>query len=145
MALPDAKQSLVSVLSSLIENEDAGDTKQSVPILTEFVRAFASSDFTCVMAPIPPGPPAEYEGVDGLTEAWRDWGEAFESVHLEPEEIRERPDAVVLLAKQIAVTRHDGVVISQPSAMLCLFREGLVCRLEFHLDREAALRAGGFS
>jgi len=50
---------------------------------------------------------------------------------------------VALFVNQIAVTKHGSVEISQPSAMLWLFRDELVARLEFHLDREAALRAGG--
>ncbi len=144
MAPPDAKKALREALSGLLEDDqDTGDMETTVPFLAEFLRAYARSDFKCVMVPIPPGPTAEYEGVDGFIEAWRDWGETFDSVRLEPEEIREGPDALVLLVKQIGVTRHGGVAIAQPSAMLCLFRDGLVSRLEFHLDRTAALRGGG--
>jgi hypothetical protein len=64
-------------------------------------------------------------------------------VRADAEEIREAGSAVVLFVNQIAVTRHGGVEMTQPSAMLWLFENGLVARLEFHLDRKAALRAGG--
>lgn len=144
MATRDAKDALLEVLSGLLDtDQDMGDTETSMPLLTEFVRAFADPDFTCAMVPLPPGPPAEYDGIEGLSAAWRDWGDAFETVRLEPEELREGAEAIVLLAKQVAITRHGGVEITQPSAMACLFSGGLVTRIEFHLDRETALRAGG--
>ena len=78
-----------------------------------------------------------------VAEAWRDWGATFESVRADADELRETEDAVVFFVNQIAVTKHGGVEMTQPSAMVWLFEDGPVDRLEFHLDREAALRAGG--
>jgi hypothetical protein len=49
----------------------------------------------------------------------------------------------VILVNQVAITRHDRVEISQPSAMVLEFAGEQVSRLEFHLDRNAALRAAG--
>jgi len=111
--------------------------------LVEFVRAFASAGFTCAMFPLPPTPAVEYTGSDGIERAWGDWSETFESITVVAEELREGDGSVVLLAEQIAVTRHGGVEIRQPSAMTWLFSGDQIVRLEFHLDREAALRAGG--
>ena len=71
------------------------------------------------------------------------WGATFESVRAVAEESRVGECAVALFVNQIAVTKHAGVEITQPSALLWRFRDGLVSRLEFHLDREAALKAGG--
>jgi len=144
MAIPDAKSALLEALSALLNgNRDMGEMETMLPILVEYLRAFARSDFVCAMVPSPPGRVAEYEGVDGVARAWGDWGETFESVRAEAEELREGPEAVALFVNQIAVTKHGGVEISQPSAMVWLFEGELVRRLEFHLDRGAALRAGG--
>jgi hypothetical protein len=64
-------------------------------------------------------------------------------VHAELEEMLETDRHVVLLVDQVAVTRSHGVEISQPSAMVFEFADGRVTRLEFHLDRESALRVAG--
>lgn len=144
MDAPDAKEALLAALSGLLKSGgDMGEMETALPVLLEYLRAFARSDLVCAMVPIPPGPVADYEGVDGVAEAWRDWGTAFTSVRAEAEEVIEGSEAVALFVNQIAVTKHGSVEISQPSAMLWLFRDELVARLEFHLDRDAALRAGG--
>lgn len=139
---PTAKELLLGTLGPLVSDET--DLVAALPALMEFARAYASPTFVCAMFPLPPTPAVEYPGADGLERAWRDWAETFESVRVEAEDLRDRETAVVLLAEQIAVTRHGSVEIRQPSAMAWLFSDRQLERLEFHLDREAALRAGGF-
>jgi len=144
MATPDAKKALLEALSALLEGDrDMGEMEATMPLLVEYLHVFARSDFVCAMVPAPPTPAIEYEGVKGVAEAWRDWGATFESVRAVAEESRVGECAVALFVNQIAVTKHAGVEITQPSALLWRFRDGLVSRLEFHLDREAALKAGG--
>jgi len=141
---PGAKEALTDALEALVEGDgDMGELADSIAFLTAYLNAFAAPGFVCGMVPIPPNPAAEYEGVGGVAEAWRDWGATFETVRGEAIEIIDGPDAVVLFVNQIAVTKHGGVEISQPSAILVKFRDGLASRLEFHLDRDAAPRAGG--
>ncbi|MEJ7876715.1 MAG: nuclear transport factor 2 family protein [Solirubrobacterales bacterium] len=144
MAANEAKDALLGALSSLLDGDrDMGEMETTLPVLAEYLRLFAASSFVCAMVPTPPTPAIEYEGVDGVVSAWRDWGAAFASVRAEAEDLFRSEDATVLFVNQIAVTRHGGVEMTQPSAMLWVFEDGLVARLEFHLDREAALRAGG--
>ena len=144
MADNKAKQALLEVLRGMLEGDrDMGEMDDTLPGLVEYLRFFARSDFVCSMVPIPPNPSVEYEGVDGVAEAWADWGATFESVRAEAQELREGADSIVLFVNQIAVTKHGGVEMSQPSGMLWLFDGELVARLEFHLDRDTALRAGG--
>ena len=121
-----------------------GEMPDVMPALSGYLRAFGHPDLKVAMVPIPPGPIVEYDGVDGLVQAWEDWGGTFESVRADAEELRQAERSVALFVDQIAVTKHGGVEISQPSAMLWLFDGPLVSRLEFHLDRAAALKAGGF-
>ena len=139
---PSPKQILLETLGPVGGSE--ADMTAGMTTLVEFVHAYASPDFVCAMFPLPPTPSVEYRGPDGVARAWSDWSETFASVRVEPEEVCEGENAVVLLAEQIAVTRHGGVEIRQPSAMLWLFGPAGLERLEFHLDRDAALEAGGF-
>ena len=146
MVDPDAKTLLREALEGLGRAEgDLGRMEDSLPILTEFVSAFAAPNFVCVMAGMPPTPPIVHPGVEGLTSGWADFSEAFETLRAELEEIRESDHYLVVLVKQVGITRHGGVEISQPSAMLFAFEDGRVARVEFHLDQEAALRTAGLS
>jgi ketosteroid isomerase-like protein len=146
MADNEAKQALLGALGAFLEGDrNMGEMDEILPALQDYLQLFARSDFVCAMVPNPPARVAEYPGVGGLAEAWGDWGETFESVRADADELREGEDAVILFVTQFAVTKHGGVEMTQPSAMLWLFEDGLVRRLEFHLDRRAALAAGGMT
>ena len=144
MADPDAKQVVREVLSAMAgDGGDLGEMNDVLPELSAFIAELAAPEFVCAMVPIPPTPEVVYPGADGLERAWRDWGATFASVRAEVDEIRESSTSIVMLVRQIAITRHDGVEVTQPSAMVWKFDQGRVTRLEFHLDQTAALRAGG--
>ncbi len=131
MAADEAKDALLKAIASMLEGDrDMGEMESTLPLLVDYLRLFAASSFVCAMVPMPPTPAIEYEGVDGVADAWRDWGATFESVRAEAEELHQSEEAVVLFVNQIAVTRHGGVEMTQPSAMLWLFKDGLVTRLE---------------
>lgn len=80
------------------------------------------------------------DGVEGLRTAWADWLDSFACVRLEFEGMEQVGENVVVLARQIGTTRH-GVEIEQPSAAVWKFRDGMLTRVEFHLDRAAALES----
>jgi ketosteroid isomerase-like protein len=79
-----------------------------------------------------------YEGFDGLREGWSDWLSSWGRLRFEIEEIHEVGDNVLLIGRQLGVTRHGGVEMEHPSAVVWKFRDGLLARVEFHLDRELA-------
>ncbi|MDX6582529.1 MAG: hypothetical protein QOI10_1713 [Solirubrobacterales bacterium] len=79
----------------------------------------------------------DFDGVDGLRTVWADWLGAFASVRIEVEDVEEVGDNVLTWVMQTGTTRH-GVEVAQPSAGVWKFREGLLTRVEFHLDREKA-------
>ena len=122
---------------------DLGETVEMADALTELVRTYASPDFECLMAPLPPTPPVAYPGIDGIGRAWRDFGETFRSVSATLERIAEGENAFVLLVSQTAITEHGGVELTQPGALVIQLEGELVRNVQFHLDQEAALRAGG--
>jgi ketosteroid isomerase-like protein len=99
-----------------------------------------TEDFVVVMTG-PGGFEGRWEGTDGLREAWLDWLTAFERVTLEIESVEDVGDNVLALARQVGVSRHDGIELEQPSAAVWKFRGDRAYRLEFHLDRELALRS----
>jgi ketosteroid isomerase-like protein len=144
MAEPDLQTRFREVMQEMAGDDgDLGYMHESLPALTAFAREFAAPDFTCVMAGLPPAPPTTFEGVEGIETAWQDYGSAFEGVRARLVEIRESDDHTVVIVDQQAKTRHGGVEISQPSAMVFAFDGERVRRVEFHLDRAEALRVAG--
>jgi hypothetical protein len=145
MAQQDTREAArVMLMSFLREGNDLGSMEDALPALTGFLSHTAAPDFVCVMEGGPVALNISYPGVDGLAKAWSEWGEAFATVRAELEGVRESERHFVILVNQIATTRHDGVEISQPSALVFEFNDqGQVTRAEFHLDQAAALRTAG--
>jgi hypothetical protein len=112
------------------------------PMLDRMVAAIerlASDDFTCGMVAMEVT--QEFVGPEGVRDAWQDWLEAYTSLEFHIHEFRDIGENVLMLVDQIAVTRHDGVEVKQPSAAVWMFRDdGRLYRVEFHLDQRAAER-----
>ena len=125
------------------EEHDLGEMLGMARGLAELIRPYAAPDFECVMAPLPPTPSVSFPGVDGIERAWREFGEGFARVTAELESITESDSAVVMLVSQSIVTAHGGVEMSQPGTLVIVVDGERVKNVQFHLDREAALRAGG--
>jgi hypothetical protein len=144
MAAPDVKAFAREAISELRKGEaDLGYMDETMPMLGELLSDVADPEFETRMMAAPPVPPISYHGLEGFDKAWRDWVETFERVHAELEDLIESDDHLVLLIRQVATTRHEGVEIAQPSAMVVAFESNRVVRVEFHLDRKAALRSAG--
>ncbi|MGI9020736.1 MAG: nuclear transport factor 2 family protein [Solirubrobacterales bacterium] len=143
MAVPDPKWLLREAMSAMAKGDGLVYMDEAVPALTEFVREFAAPEFSCTMHGLPPTPPTTFRGIDGFQRGWEDYASAFERVRAELYEIRESPEHLVVLVNQVAVTRHGGVEMTQPSAIVFAFEGDRIFGVEFHLDHAAALRAGG--
>ena len=81
-------------------------------------------------------------GLEGFREAWLDWTSPFESFRIEVERVIDAGDRVVSLVRQIGRTKTGGVEIEASAAAVWTIRDGKLTRVEFHLDREAALAGG---
>jgi ketosteroid isomerase-like protein len=79
----------------------------------------------------------EFEGREGLQATWADWLDTFSRVTLEMEAVEEVGDNVLTFVNQVGTTRY-GVEVEQPSAAVWKFRDGMLARVEFHLDRDQA-------
>jgi uncharacterized protein len=80
-----------------------------------------------------------FHGHDGFREFLTDWGSTWESWNLEPEEMREIGNQVLVLTRVRARGRGSGVEFDQSLGHLFEFRGDLICRGETFLDRDKAL------
>jgi len=85
----------------------------------------------------------EYSGFEGFVEAWRDWTNAFESFRVEVEEMIEAGEQVVSLVTMTGKIEASVAEVKAPGAAVWTVAGGRVSRVEFHLDRDAALHAAG--
>ncbi len=84
-----------------------------------------------------------YRGLAGFEEFWTDWLQPWESFRIESEAFLDAGDQVVQLARQVGRTQAGGAEIEDRGAAVLSFRDGRLSRIEFHLDRDRALRAAG--
>jgi ketosteroid isomerase-like protein len=70
-------------------------------------------------------------------------GDAWAEFRMEPEELFERDDLVVVLVRAVGTGRESGVEIDSPVAVVCEMREGKIAVLRVEPDREAALAQVG--
>jgi ketosteroid isomerase-like protein len=125
------------VVAALADTE----TEQAV---RQVFSELAEPDFQVVMR----GPaylPGAFEGtgVDGFRERWSEWTSAFESYRIDVERVIDAGDLVVSLVTMAGKTRTGGVEIEAPGAAVWTVVDGRLRRVEFHLDRDEALRAAG--
>jgi ketosteroid isomerase-like protein len=116
-------------------------TDQRIPRL---FMEYAEPEFETVMVG-PEYAPArlEYRGLDGFVEGWREWTHAFATFQIELDDMIDAGDSVVSLVRQIATMDVGGPEIETEGAAVWMMRDGRLRRVEFHLDRDAALRAAG--
>jgi ketosteroid isomerase-like protein len=108
-----------------------------LPLFASGIESLIAPDFVCIMVGAP-GVAGTFDGLDGIDAGWRDWGEAFEDLTIEYEELAEVPAGALILARQRGVTRHDRMPMEQRSALLLRLRDGRIAAAEFHLDRATA-------
>jgi ketosteroid isomerase-like protein len=87
----------------------------------------------------------ERVGIEGYVAAWDDWLKPFDSFRIEFGEILEGEDVLVVFVRQFGTLRGGGPELESPGAGVLAFRDGRVSRMEFHLDRDEALRSAGLA
>jgi ketosteroid isomerase-like protein len=75
----------------------------------------------------------------------RNWLEPYEHYRVELEEYFDAGDKVVLFVRQLGQPKPSSVPVEANSAVVFMFRDGTLVRLEFHLDRARAMRGAGLS
>jgi ketosteroid isomerase-like protein len=140
--MSDANRALVEAFYAAVDGELADKLSGDGMIELGTVLAGAvSDDFECEM--VGPYESQTYEGLAGFATAWRDWITPYSSFSIEIDELQDFGDALLILVHQRGTTRRDQVTIEDASGSLWRFRDGLLCRVEFYLDRESARAAAG--
>jgi ketosteroid isomerase-like protein len=97
-------------------------------------------DFEVVMIG---GPDVRGRGFEALVGAFRDWLAPYLSYSIDWEGVVDGGDRVVALVRQVGVIATSGAPINARSGVVFAFEEGRLVRMEFHVDREEALRSVG--
>jgi SnoaL-like domain len=85
----------------------------------------------------------DHVGLEGLRIGWEDFLRSFESVRIRFEELIEVGDTIVDMATVIGIPKGTELEIEHPAAAVFEFDRGRLVQVEFHLDREEALRRAG--
>jgi hypothetical protein len=92
-----------------------------------------------------PDPDPIYYGQGGFRAVWRVLLDAFENIRLDPEELLDFGDRILVTVKMNGHGAGSGVFISQHLFQLYTLRRGLVVRQDDFLDHAKALEAAGLS
>ena len=93
---------------------------------------------------IPDSDPVYY-GHDGFHKFWRQMLEAFDDIRIDPKEILDLGDLVLVTIQMRGHGTGSGVSIDQQLFQLMTFRRGLIVRQVDFEDRAQALEAAGLS
>jgi ketosteroid isomerase-like protein len=85
----------------------------------------------------------EYRGHAGVGRWLEDWGAAWASYTMEPEEFIDLDDHVVLVIRMKATGHGSGAVVERQDAMAFAVREGKITRLDYYNSKQQALEAVG--
>ena len=120
------------------------DDADAQHLLRATFQEFAHPDFEVLMiGPDYVSTRQEGRGIQGFAALWTEWTSPFASFRIELEDMIDAGDSVVSLVRQIGTTKTGGAKIETPAAAVWTVRERLLRRVEFHLHRDAALRAAG--
>jgi hypothetical protein len=121
------------------------DDVEATQRLTAAIEGVAAPELESVMVGPNPSFRSEYRGVNGLVEGWSDWLSPYESFRMEVEDVIESGDVVVVCVRQFGTPMGGGPEVEAEGAAVWWLRDGRLARAEFHLDREAGLRAAGLT
>jgi ketosteroid isomerase-like protein len=82
----------------------------------------------------------EFHGHEGFRRAWEAWLEAFEDLRVEPEEVSDLGDRLLIGVRLVGRGTASGVPVEQRGFTLYTFRGGKVVRQEFFVDRDELSR-----
>jgi ketosteroid isomerase-like protein len=79
-----------------------------------------------------------FRGFDGMLDFIGVMEETWESLEVEPSEVREKGDVVVALGRLRGWGRASGIEVESPTVWLCRFRAGRILRIEARRGDDAA-------
>ena len=129
---------------------------ENIATVRRYIDEFNRRDFDCLVADADPdvelsewpdAPGAQtYRGPDGVRQAFDQWFDTWEWMHLEIEDIVEiEGDRVLFTLHQRAKGRGSGIEVEIRSFNVYSFRDGKVTRIQLFTEREPALAAAGLT
>jgi len=117
---------------------------QEVAAIHAALEEIASDGLVTLMIGANQGLTGTWHGIEGFTEAWRDFTETFRRLSSEITELVEpSPGVVYSETRQVGVTATAGMEIEYEAAGIFRFADGRLLQAEFHLDRPSARKAAG--
>lgn len=121
----------VDVVRSMYEAFAAGDAERIADQL--------HTDVELIDPDLPGG--GKFNGIDGVFDFLRLWGEPFSELHIEVEELIPIDRRVLAIVHQYGLAAASGAPVDMRDAHLWTIERGLVTRIQLFLSREAALAA----
>jgi uncharacterized protein len=87
----------------------------------------------------------DYRGREGLTRWLEEWGAAWAEWSIELDEFLDAGDSVVIFIRMRAKGRGSGIEIDRPDALVYAISGGIITRIDYYNDRDAALKAAGLA
>jgi hypothetical protein len=132
---------VMGLRDAMFGGAEGGDPGATGEAFAQALAPVAAPDLECLMAG--GALSAEYSGIDGLRAGWTDFLSAFEGARIEFEEMVDNGEWVVDMVLMTSRPRGSEATIEQRAAAAFRFGDGLLTRIEFHLDRADALRSAG--
>jgi ketosteroid isomerase-like protein len=141
---------LVPLLEAVRFGEEEGLTPEDARGLRRMeieraLREVAHPDVECVMVGPDPAFATEARGIEGFVESWTDWLSPFEHWRIELDDVIESGDRIVTLIRQFGTPKGSTAEVENAGAAVWFIRDGRLARVEFHLDREMAMRSAGLA
>jgi ketosteroid isomerase-like protein len=136
---------------------DAGLTQRddNVELVRWVMEAYHAGDFDALLELLDPEveivewPEAPdhrtFRGRDGALEAFESWGDAWEWVRVDVDEIVGADDRVLLSGRTRAKGKGSSLEVEMDAFNVYTVRDGRVVRIEFFTTREPALHAAGLT
>ncbi|HXF00004.1 MAG TPA: nuclear transport factor 2 family protein [Solirubrobacterales bacterium] len=119
------------------------DNTLAIERLTSAIETVAVPDLASAMIGPDQSFRIDYRGVAALIDGWRDWLAPYESFRMEIDEVIESDGVLVTCVRQFGTPVGGGPELVAQGAAVWWLRDGRLVRVEFNLDREAALRSAG--
>jgi ketosteroid isomerase-like protein len=128
---------------------------QNVDIVRATFEAYEAEDFDALaermhpdveMHEWPEGPDSRvYHGMDGILQAREEWAKAWEYIRAEPRRFVESGNQVFIHIRNIGKGRGSAIELDLDGFAVYTLRESKVAKVQFFMDREAALAAAGLT
>jgi ketosteroid isomerase-like protein len=107
----------------------------------EALIPFVTEDIEWVPATMSAVEGGSFHGIDGLRKFFDEWERTWTTWEVEPGEIQDLGEQVLVLGRVHAEGRGSGMELDQPVAYLFEFRDGLLARGATFFDHEQARHA----